>query len=177
MSLLANFELMADYNQHMNKRIYAVASQLSLAELSADRGAFFCSIIGTLNHILVGDIIWLQRFSTMSLHLKSLEYVCSIEKPKSLDAILLNDFAQLSDCRLKVDGHIQTFVSELTDVLIAAPLTYHDVKGDLYTKNFGLLIQHLFNHQTHHRGQVSTLFSQLDIDIGVTDLLANIPEM
>ena len=85
MSLNSNFKLMAEYNQCMNKSIYAAMSQLSATELSLDRGAFFGSLIGTLNHILVGDIIWLQRFAQASAELKSLDYICSLDKPLSFN--------------------------------------------------------------------------------------------
>lgn len=177
MSLKVNFELMAEYNQSMNKSIYAAMSQLSAIDLSLDRGAFFGSLSGTLNHILVGDIIWLQRFAKCDSSLTSLNYVCSLDTPKTLNQIVFEDFAQLTKCRFKLDTHIRKFASELTDELIVSALTYRNVKGQLFTQNFGFLIQHLFNHQTHHRGQISTLLNQLGIDIGETDLLINIPEI
>ena len=85
MSLKSNFELMADYNQWMNKSIYKAASGLSNSELSKNRGAFFNSIIGTLNHILVGDIIWLKRFSKHPSQLKALDSVRELQSPQSLN--------------------------------------------------------------------------------------------
>lgn len=175
MSLKSNFELMADYNQWMNKSIYEAASKLSVSELSEDRGAFFGSIISTLNHILVGDTIWLKRFSDHPSKLKALDYVRELQSPQTLDAILYTKFEKLLDARIKMDSTIQEFVCELTDDVLSSSLTYSNTKGEAFTKNWGHLIQHFFNHQTHHRGQVSTLLSQAGVDTGVTDLLVNIP--
>jgi len=81
MSLEATFELAADYNQWMNQRIYQAALKLSAEQLSEDRSVFFGSILGTLNHILVGDTLWLQRFADHPSHLTSLEYVRGLENP------------------------------------------------------------------------------------------------
>ena len=170
------FELMASYNQCMNKSIYEAAAKLSARELAKNRDAFFGSIMGTLNHLLVGDVIWLQRFGSHKADLHSLEYLRAMKAPKSLDAVLFNDMGALAETRTIIDKVIVEFTSELTDQIIASVLEYRNTKGDLYKKNFGYLIQHFFNHQTHHRGQMSTLLCQAGVDIGVTDLLAMISD-
>lgn len=175
MSLKSNFELMADYNQWMNKSVYLAASKLGADDLSNDRGAFFGSIIGTLNHILVGDTIWLQRFADHPSRLKTLDYVRVLNKPKALDAILYTEFEDLESARIKMDEVIRDFAYELTDESLASNLSYSNTKGERFSKNFGHLIQHFFNHQTHHRGQASTLLSQAGVEVGVTDLLVKIP--
>jgi len=64
MTTLNQFKLFAEYNKLMNHRILESANRLSEEQLKSDRGAFFKSVLGTLNHILVGDIIWLKRFRT-----------------------------------------------------------------------------------------------------------------
>jgi len=175
MSLKASFELMADYNQWMNKNIYDAASQLSVTELAEDRGAFFGSIMNTLNHILVGDTLWLKRFAEHSSRLTSLNDLRSLQRPASLDTVLYANFEELSSARKNMDEVIQAFAHELTDEVLLSSLSYHSTTGEFSTKNLGFLVQHFFNHQTHHRGQVSTLLSQRGIDIGVTDLLLGIP--
>jgi uncharacterized damage-inducible protein DinB len=177
MSLKSNFELMAEYNQAINENIYQAASKLSETHLAKDQGAFFGSIINTLNHILVGDTIWLQRFAN---HLESysvLDYVRALETPKSLDTILYSEFGALKQKRNKMDEVITLFTKELTDNAISEPFFYKNTKGQEFIKNLGHVLQHFFNHQTHHRGQVSTLLYQQGIDIGVTDLLVNIPNI
>ncbi len=96
--------------------------------------------------------------------------------PDSLNAVLYSEWSQLLLAREQVDNAIIQFTAQLIDSVIAEHLTYTNTKGQLFTRSFGLLLQHLFNHQTHHRGQVSTLLYQLGLDIGVTDLIAFIPE-
>ncbi len=175
MMLKNNFELMADYNRWMNESIFSAAKQLSESDLAVERGAFFGSIIGTLNHILVGDTIWLKRFSEHPSSLPSLDYVRSIAQPETLDSILYSDFTDLYTYRKKMDGTIVAFCSELTESILESSLAYKNTKGSPFEKSLGALIQHFFNHQTHHRGQVSTLLNQAGVDIGVTDLLVRIP--
>ena len=173
--MTSDFELLARYNQRMDKSIYDAAATLSTDEIKKNRGAFFGSIIGTLNHILVGNIIWLKRLANHDTPLPSLDYVRAIETPASLDATLYSTLKPLAQESAKIDEVIVQFVSELTDQTLTMPLAYRNTKGQLFNKNFGHLLLHFFNHQTHHRGQVSTLLYQAGIDIGVTDLLIDIP--
>ena len=175
MMLKQNFELMADYNQWMNKNLYEAASQLSASELAENRGAFFGSVLGTLNHILVGDTVWLKRFSKHTSLLKSLDYIRSLESPQALNSILYTEFEKLLSARIKMDSTILAFTQELTVEVLSSSLVYRNTKGVSFTRNMGALIQHFFNHQTHHRGQVTVLLNQAGIDVGVTDLLVSIP--
>ena len=168
---------MAKYNQAINDNIYQAASKLSEAHLAKDQGAFFGSIINTLNHILVGDTIWLKRFSDHPESYISLDYVRAHNVPKSLDTILYSEFGTLKEKREKMDEVITLFTKELTDKAISEPFSYKNTKDQAFTKTFGHVLQHFFNHQTHHRGQVSTLLYQQGMDIGVTDLLVYIPNV
>ena len=97
--------------------------------------------------------------------------------PKKLDETLFNDLALLREQRVKVDEAIFAFVEVLSKEVLATDLFFQDTKNVPHTKNFGHLIQHLFNHQTHHRGQITTLLSQRGVDVGATDLLELIPEL
>jgi len=172
----SNFELMAAYNQQMNISIYDVVSRLSEDEIKQQRGAFFGSVLGTLNHLLVGDIIWLKRFAKHEANFPSLDYVSALELPTSLDASLYSTLSDLAQNRLIMDQQIVKFTAELTEPALTTPLVYRNTKGVLFKKNFGYLLQHFFNHQTHHRGQVSTLLYQAGADVGITDLLMCIPD-
>jgi len=176
MSIKSNFVLMALYNQWINKSIYDSAAQLSPERLSRDDGAFFQSISGTLNHILVGDIIWLQRFADHPDSFASLQYLRDFDFPKSLDAILYPDFEALRTAREEMDATIVEFIDEVSEDSLEVALAYQSTEGEAHSKKLGFLVQHLFNHQTHHRGQVTTLLSQAGIDVGLTDLLPSIPE-
>jgi len=175
MQELSNFQLMADYNQWMNRQVYDAAAKLSSRDLASDRGAFFGSVIGTLNHVLVGDVIWLKRFACHPENLNSLNYVRALDSPQSLDSILHSDLSALRKNREKIDAIILQFTDELTPLIVESSLSYRNMKNDPHEKKFGFLIQHFFNHQTHHRGQVTTLLSQLGVSVGVTDLLERIP--
>ncbi len=176
MSLKQHFELMATYNQWMNTNVYNAATTLSQTALTEDRGAFFGSILGTLNHIVVADTIWLKRFATQPAGSEALAGITEQPDPTSLDQVLFEDFDRLYEHRKWMDEQIIHWISGLTDVDLNCSLSYHNIKGVAANKRFSNLVLHFFNHQTHHRGQVSTLLSQAGVDIGVTDLLALIPQ-
>ncbi len=174
MNRVSHIGLMASYNQCMNEKLYKAAFQLPTMELVADRGAFFGSISSTLNHIAVGDTIWLKRFASHPANYKILQQL-SMQSPESLDQILFPEFTLLYDHRKNLDGIIAEWVSTITEADLDCELHYKNMKNVGSTKNFYSLLMHFFNHQTHHRGQVTTLFSQAGMNIGVTDLLAIIP--
>ncbi len=176
MPIKQQFELMAQYNQWMNVSIYRSAATLSSAELSKHRGAFFRSIWGTLNHIMVADIIWLKRFALHPAGFQALEYMQDVPAPIALAEILYAELGSLQSARTAMDEVIISFTREATEKDYAHVLCYQSTKEQSFAKPFGYLVQHFFNHQTHHRGQLSTLFNQLQIDIGTTDLLALIPD-
>lgn len=176
MSLKQHFELLASYNQWMNSKVYEAAGQLSATDLAKDRGAFFDSILGTLNHIVVGDTIWLKRFATHPSCLISLREVAELPNPIGLNQIIFDDFSSLHKYRNWLDEIIINWIGELSDDDLDYVLSYHNTKGVPANKCYSNLLLHFFNHQTHHRGQVSTLLSQAGADIGVTDLLVLVPE-
>jgi len=167
--------LMASYNAWMNTKLYNAVEHLSDEELLADKGAFFGSILGTLNHIVVADTIWLKRFATHPRNHQSLEPIRQLPDPSSLGQLLFADMASLSERRHWLDTLITTWSQSLTEADLDHVLHYANMKGVAADKSFFSLVMHFFNHQTHHRGQVTTLLSQLGIDVGVTDLLALIP--
>lgn len=176
MSLKYHFELLADYNQSMNLKVYEAAGRLTATELDQNRGAFFGSILGTLNHIVVADTIWLKRFAHHPSCRNSLRVVADLPDPTSLDQIIHSDFARLTEHRVWLDRVIIDWVDTLSDNDLDLLLSYSNTRGVAANKRFASLILHFFNHQTHHRGQVSTLLFQAGVDVGVTDLLALIPD-
>nr|WP_136067600.1 DinB family protein [Halomonas sp. EAR18] len=176
MSPKEHFELLAVYNRWMNSKIYAAAGRLGVTELARDRGAFFGSILGTLNHLLVADTIWLKRFATHPSGFASLREVVKLPDPVSLDQLLFEDFTALSERRAWLDIQIVDWVGKLSGDDLNVLFEYRNTRGVPYCRRFSSLVLHFFNHQTHHRGQVSTLLSQAGEDVGVTDLLALIPE-
>jgi uncharacterized damage-inducible protein DinB len=176
MSLKHQFKLLAAYNRWINTKVYKAASDLAPMDLAKDRGAFFASILGTLNHLIVGDTIWLKRFATHPSCITSLREVVALAEPTSLNQIVFDDFSDLHKHRDWLDKQIIDWINELSDGDLDYTLSYHNSKGVFTRKGYSSLLLHFFNHQTHHRGQVSTLLSQAGADIGVTDLLVLIPE-
>lgn len=150
---------MAAYNRWMNDRLYAACATLSDTERKRDRGAFFGSIHGTLNHLLHGDRAWLGRFTGRDLG-------CG-----RLGETLYEDFETLRAERARTDAEIGAWTTGLDRDRLAADFRYtSNVDGITRVLPTWVLVAHLFNHQTHHRGQLTTLLSQLGVDYGVTDL-------
>ena len=176
MSNIKQLVLLAEYNQLMNKRQYEAAGKLSVAQLCEDKGAFFKSILGSLNHILVGDIVWLKRFATHPSSSDALSYLTELNNPKSLDAILYEDFSELNTVREKIDSIIIEWINQLSEKQMNECITYSNMAGNTFSKSFHSLVNHLFLHQVHHRGQVTTLLSQFGVDFGETDLVELIDE-
>lgn len=166
---------MAEYNHLMNQNIYAACEALSNEALVQNRGAFFGSILGTLNHLIVADTLWLKRFYAAGLKCISLESVKNLPQPEALDSMLFTNMSELKNRRELLDRAILSFVNEVTEPALHSTITYKNAKGVSSNKVFFSVLMHLFNHQTHHRGQITTLLSQLEIDVGVTDLVAIIP--
>jgi uncharacterized damage-inducible protein DinB len=175
MSEQANLILLASYNTWMNAKVYEAAAQLSPQALNADRGAFFGSIMGTLNHIVAGDTIWLKRFAALFESDPVLDPVCALPAPTGLAATFSSALAPLATHRAMLDAVIEAWVARLSADDLEASLAYRNTRGEENNRRLGSVLVHFFNHQTHHRGQVSTLLSQAGVDIGVTDLLMLIP--
>jgi uncharacterized damage-inducible protein DinB len=150
---------MAAYGTWMNAKVFASAAELTDEDRKRDLGAFFKSIHGTLNHILLGDRAWLQRFRGEAITMRS------------ADQELFSAFDELWAERQNTDREIDAWARALDDRFADAPYAFFSVT---YNKNRVVpgwaVITHLFNHQTHHRGQVTTLLKQLGKDPGVTDL-------
>ncbi len=162
MQQAAIFQTLADYNRWMNERLYARCGELPAAERERDRGAFFGSISGTLNHIMLADMLWLDRFYQ----------VAPRRRFSTLDETVYADFAELSAARARLDAEISDWVATLDDAWLAQPVTFTSlVSPNPRSFRRGDALLHFFNHQTHHRGQVTTLLKQAGIEPGVTDLL------
>lgn len=151
---------LASYNSWMNQNLYQAARSVSDLERKEDSGAFFKSIHGTLNHILVADKIWLGRMTGEPFI------------AKGLDQQLHNDFDALEQDRIATDNAITLFVKGLTEEQLASTLRYTSiVNPEPREYEMWFAVAHFFNHQTHHRGQVTTLLSQRGIDVGITDMV------
>ena len=177
MNAIDHYWTMARYNRLMNERLYAVASELSDEKRKRELGAFFRSVHGTLNHLLLADRVWLGRFMHDRAAFESLDAEGRpIPFTGALDQELYADFTTLCRERAQTDVVIENFVEGLTPERLAAPLTYRTRTGERWEHPLWWAVSHFFNHQTHHRGQVTTLLFQLGHDPGVTDLIAFLRE-
>ncbi|MBX3186569.1 MAG: damage-inducible protein DinB [Labilithrix sp.] len=159
--------VMARYNRWMNEKLYAVAAKLTDAERKRDRGAFFGSIHRTFNHLLLADRVWLGRFTGAALQ----DGEMGPGGIRTLDQELYDDFDDLRRERAKTDDDIDAFVAKVTDGELAGDFRFLR-RGVMNELPLWHAVAHLFNHQTHHRGQVTTLLMQAGHDPGVTDLFA-----
>jgi uncharacterized damage-inducible protein DinB len=171
MQLKDHVRLMAEYNRWMNQKLFDSCEQLTAEQLAENKGAFFGSIIGTLNHIAVGDTIWLQRFSSGLNAYPQLDPVAALPQPMALDSILFSQLNELKMRRQLLDQTLLAFADAVKDDDLQKTVTYKNFKGVSLTKPLFGLLMHVFNHQTHHRGQITTLLSQCGIDVGQTDLV------
>lgn len=175
MNHASHFQLFAEYNRWMNRSLFASAAKLPADEIKADRGAFFGSILGTLNHLAVADTIWLKRFSAHAAGAAVLQPMSDVPLPTRLDQTLFSDLILLQDYRERLDELIIQFVGSLGDEALNQSLVWSNLKGVPASRNFRAVLMHFFNHQTHHRGQVTTLLFQAGVDPGATDLLVLVP--
>jgi uncharacterized damage-inducible protein DinB len=174
--MLTYLQRMARYNQWMNQKLYAKAQLLSAADIAKDRGAFFSSILHTLNHLLVGDLFWFGRFSMSKACKEHLSAIKAMPRPTSLDELLFADIQALRKQRDIMDKIILDFSQTWDEAMLQSDIRYRDMKGNKHQRPLGELLQHVFNHQTHHRGQVTTLLFQAGIDPEATDLLVKMME-
>lgn len=177
MSEKTQLVLMAEYNKLMNQRILEASSKLSLESLIEDKGAFFKSVLTTLNHIMIGDILWMKRFSNLPSNVSSLMPLNTIDKPESLNQLLFSDLNAFEKERHRLDEIIINWCKELTNNDLDRLLSYKNFKNEQHNKRLGDVVLHVFLHQIHHRGQVTTLLSQEGINFGETDLPEIIPDI
>jgi uncharacterized damage-inducible protein DinB len=146
----SRYRMLAGYNAWCNERLYDAASTVPEADYRADRGAFFKSLHGTLNHLLVADRIWMKRFTGTG------------EQPPSLDAILYDDFAALRAARRSQDILITRYIDNLSEDALLGALRYRTiVNPQTVEQPLAPALDHFFNHQTHHRGQAHALLSSM----------------
>ena len=176
--LSAQYRALARYNTWMNERLYAVSANLPDEVRKEDRGAFFRSIHGTLNHLLLTDRAWLGRFTRDAALAQSRDADGNpIAYTGKLNQELYADFTLLRRERAATDAAIEAWVRDLTVERLAAPFGYRSSDGRQHEHPLWWAVGHFFNHQTHHRGQVTTLLMQLGHDPGVTDLVALLREL
>ena len=151
--MLLDLPTAAKYNSWANKRLYTVAGKLSASELSQDRKGFFKSILGTLNHILLADLIYRERLE---------------KKPTSftrLDEILFTDFDGLQQAQFSQDIWYMDFCNDLDPEELEGTLSFDTVEtGECFSLPLRMCLTNLFQHQIHHRGQTHHMLSHAGLE-------------
>src|SRR6202051_388437 len=143
------FRQLAAYNRWANGRLYGAALDLSDQAYRLHIGVFFGSLHGTLNHLLLTDRLWLKRLTGEGEH------------PNQLNAILYEDRAELTRARIAEDNRLITVVEKYDDAALASLHSYRTTSGMPQSQVLSDILLHLFNHQTHHRGQAHACLSIL----------------
>ncbi len=138
---IENFRQLADYNHWANLRIYAAALAMPEEQYRRRTGVFFGSLHGTLNHLLLTDRIWLKRLTGTGEH------------PDRLDAILYDDRKELLRARVSEDARLKQVIGSYDEEDLTRAVSYRTTSGKPYSQALQDILLHLFNHQTHHRGQ------------------------
>jgi uncharacterized damage-inducible protein DinB len=158
MDLTAHFQLLARYNRIANERLYQACAQLDDAAYRQQRAGSFGSIHALLNHILLGDRRWLALFQRGD----------RVTPP--LGQILYDDFAALQRARIEEDAHLEGFFATLEPIFWTRTFPYINNQGRDIVETAHVACSHLFNHQTHHRGQVHVMLAQTTVAAPPLDL-------
>lgn len=171
--LLDNYTFLSRYNRWFNERLYQSCEALTDEERKRDRGAFFGSIHHTLTHLVLADKLWLQRFAAQGMSFAALtQAVLQLPDGADYTSDLHPDWADLCGTRATLDAAIESWLVEMPPQFLLATMRYSNTKGVPREHPAWQALCHFFNHQTHHRGQVTTLLAQAGVEVGVTDLIA-----
>jgi uncharacterized damage-inducible protein DinB len=157
--MITLFQMFAHYNRIANERLYEKCAELDVDEYRKERRGSFGSIHALLNHLLLGDRIWMSRFSGGG------------RTTPPLNTILFENFAELRSARVEQDVSIERFFEEADDSLVGRSLAYTSSLGKDCVETMPNAVLHFFNHQTHHRGQVHVMLSQTDVRPPSLDML------
>ena len=146
-----HFVMMAKYNAWANARLFRMAGALQDELYRKETGAYFKSLHGTLNHLLAADRIWMSRLTGAGDH------------PERLNAILFDDLASLHAERVEEDRRIIGFVQRLEEPAFEEVLDYRTLVGTPQRQRRREILAHLFNHETHHRGQAHAILTMLGV--------------
>ena len=147
--MLDHFRQFAAYNAWANARLYEAALDLPDETYRRHVGVFFGSLHGTLNHLLATDRIWFRRLTGQG------------EAPNRVDAILFEDRVDLAQARLEEDARIEAVIAGYDEAALDSAIVYRTTSGVEHKQRLADILAHVFNHQTHHRGQAHSALSIL----------------
>jgi uncharacterized damage-inducible protein DinB len=156
--MLDAFRMLARYNRIANERLYEKCGQLDPVEYRKQRQGSFGGIHGLLNHLLLGDRIWMSRFAGGG------------NTTPPLNSILFDTFPELRSARAAQDEEIESFFVKAGADFLNRQFSYVNNQGKDYVETVPVAVLHFFNHQTHHRGQVHVMISQTEIKAPSLDM-------
>ena len=156
--------LMARYNRWQNAELLKSMESMTDADLRADRSAFFGSIFATVNHLLWGDTLWISRFDGGGGPAET-----DITKTDTTD--MTHTLTEWSTERFRTDARLVTCAKGVTHLDLTGDLKWYSgsVQSDV-SKPRAMCIVQMFNHQTHHRGQVHAMLGAANAPMYTTDI-------
>jgi uncharacterized damage-inducible protein DinB len=169
------FHAYATYNLNVNKSLNSIILGLPDDQIMKKFEVYHVSIYDTLFHILISDLFWMKRIAKAYEKFPGLEEsVVPATDLSKLKEDLGGSREKLINLRGKLDQDIDRFVNDLQDADYLKPFRYKNHKGEEIEKEIWKVLMHMFNHQTHHRGQVSELLDMLKVENDYSSLLSYI---
>ena len=172
----ANFVMLALHNQRMNARLLRSSATLSEERLNLDTGGFFGSIIAHWNHIMFADLIMFGRIADNRLGADYLQELATFPQPVAPTDIYYPELESFTRRRADLDRIILDWIRNVAAPAFDATLSFVSTEGNTVRIVACDLLQHIFMHAIHHRGQITCLLSQSGVDYGSTDLPVIVPE-
>jgi len=169
--MLELFTLLVDYNARTNREMLDILGGQPAELSSRPAGAYHVSVLGILNHVLQADVIWLRRFAQQLPELGFVPPELPVFKLQSLKDVVWDSLPTFRPVREKLDGLRLRAVRDLPPARYPETLEYRNIKGEAQSKIVWRTLLHVFNHQTHHRGQVAALLDQFGVGNDYSNLI------
>ena len=169
------FQAFATYNGSVNQSVLKLLEPLRKEQIMMETKAYYPSIFETLFHNMISDLNWLKRYRDAFKENKALinSKLISLEE-KGLRKEFESDYTKLFRYRKQMDDVIIQFVNELDESKMYSVIKYKNYKGEDVEKEIWKTLLHWFNHQTHHRGQISVLLDMVGVDHDYSSMMTRI---
>ncbi len=158
------YALLAEYNAHANMLLFGVLEKAPSELITREAGSWYGSILGLLNHIMRSELGWLARFRASPSGFKSLASPAAAFDPATAPKQLYDRFADLAKRRKQLDEVLIAFAAELSEDVLAKEVRFVNSRGEQESYVLGEILVHVFNHETHHRGQISQILDAAKIE-------------
>ena len=169
------FQALALYNKSVNETLMGLLKGLSKDQIMMETKAFFHSIYETFVHTVTTDLIWLRRYEKIYPDIKCLKS----NELLSLDDVSMRkefgkDYRAAFEIRKRADALIEEFIHEINEQNFIRAIQYKNYKGEHVEKILWQALLHWFNHQTHHRGNISVMLDFLGVDNDFSSLITRV---